>query len=133
MEKIMLCDDGATLLAEAMLRTCADDYKYCWLIKTKRKGGDWIFAGHVPRKGNLELKFISPTRDHPLIGTVDDNLSSMERFLRNHQTLSEISEDIITHLRKEAEKDKELNRKVGKLKYVQIRNAAERICSNVPA
>jgi len=133
MEKIKLCDEGATLLAEAMLKTCADDYKYCWLVKTKRNGGDWIFAGHVPRKGNPELKFISPTRDHPLIGSVDDNISSMERFLRNHQTLSEISEDVINHLRKEAENDKKLNRKVGKLKYVQIRNAAAGICSDVPA
>lgn len=133
MEKIKLCDEGVILLAEAMLKTCADDYKYCWLIKTKRNGGDWIFAGYVPRKCNPELKFISPTRDHPLIGSVDDNISSMERFLRNHQTLSEISEDIINHLRREAENDKKLNRKVGKLKYVQIRNAAAGICSNVPA
>lgn len=133
MEKIKLCDEGVTLLAEAMLEACAVDYKYCWLIKTKRNGGDWIFAHPLPRKANPENKFITPARNIPLIGSVDDNLESMERFLRGHQTLSEISEDIINHLRKEAENDKNLNRKVGKLKYVQIRNAAAGICSNVPA
>lgn len=133
MEKIKLCDEGATLLAEAILETCREDYKYCWLIKKKRKGGQWIFTSPIPREGNPNHKFINPGLHVPLIGSVDDNIRQMEKYIRGHQTLCEISEEIIKHLRNEAESDKKLIKKVKELKYVQIRNETEGFCPDVPA
>ena len=112
MGKIKLCDEGATMLAEAILETCREDYKYCWLIKKKRKGGQWIFIRRGTKKLNPNKKYILTGSYIPLLGSVNDTIREIEEYIRGHQTLSEISTEIINHLRSEAMEDKKLIKKV---------------------
>ena len=115
-EKIKLCDEGATMLAEAILETCREDYKYCWLIKEIYGGGKWVFASRKPKTDTPRKKYILTRNEAQITGCVDKNIKEIEEYICKHQILSEISKEIINRLRKEATQDTKMIEKVREIK-----------------
>ena len=113
---IVICEEGLTKLAEGILKTCTEDYKYCWAIKQLRDGGDWIFVWQKRRKKKNKNQVISRGSMYGLKGTVNDNIRQIEEYIKWHPLVAHLSDEIIQFLRKEALTDEEILEKVNAIK-----------------
>lgn len=101
--KINLCDEGATLLSEGILRMAASDYRYCWMLKA-RNAGDAIFTSTLPKKkkGDKHRYILCRGGMNGLKGSVDDNIRRIEKYIKYHPLIAHRADEIINGLRADA-------------------------------
>lgn len=104
-----LNDEGVTLLSEAILKTAASDYRYCWMLKN-RNAGDCVFvwAKHKKKKGDKCRYILCRGSLYGLKGTVDHNIQEIERYIEYHPLVGHFSKEIINGLRAEALEDRKV-------------------------